>query len=150
MEINRSYKPMNLKISTQSKSVDISRILNNREELKQKIALEECTFAPTTNHKVINEKSKKLNRKDQNKSADVIERMEKFQKAKINRLEMKKRELTPKFKPQVLDNYQSIKKLNKKAKLRDSKSSNAFKSENCEIQPNILPDFSTKSSAKLS
>ena len=32
--------------------------LKTREELKQKIALEECTFAPSTNHKAAGDKNK--------------------------------------------------------------------------------------------
>ena len=123
--------------------------IKNREELKQKIALEECTFTPATNHKGLGDKKTKKN--EQNKSVDVVERMEKFQKSKMKRLEMKKRELTPKFKPQVLENYNSIKnKHAKKSKLRDSKSSNAFKNEYWDNQPNINNEFSSKGSVKLS
>jgi hypothetical protein len=46
----------------------------------------------------------------------VIERMEEFEKAKVNKLERRKRDLTPKFKPQVLENYNSGRKLSKSRK----------------------------------
>lgn len=59
----------------------------------------------------------------------MIERMEEFEKAKVNKLERRKRDLTPKFKPQVLENYNSGRKQSKGRKLETKSSNRKLKKE---------------------
>jgi hypothetical protein len=110
---------------------DYQKQVKFREEVRNKRELQECTFLPTTNHnskKIIKQKmtgkgteSKKYlhshknsragesegNKKTANKSIDVVKRMEKFQIFKNVKNEQRKRDLTPKFKPKVLESYNS-------------------------------------------
>jgi hypothetical protein len=117
---------------------DYQKQIKIREEERCKREIEECTFLPTTNHnakKLIKQKMMSINadnkshlhnyknsrvsnddknlKKKSNKSIDVVERMERFQKSKNIKIEQRKRDLTPKFTPKVLESYNSRKSIKK-------------------------------------
>ena len=132
---------------------DYQQKLKMREEQKTKRSMEQCTFTPMTNHVIKNNKKKQLkqNQKEANKTINVVERMENYQKWRDNKLEMKKRELTPKFKPKVLENYNSARKGSRNRTLKESKSHNLLKQESAQPQSNVFSNrFSSRGSVRSS
>lgn len=117
-ELQKQYKDMKKLPLTEFESkytqqmTNYQQKLKNREERKTMLQTEQCTFTPRTNHTIRNQKKKQLrdNQQETSKSINVIERMENYQKSRVNKLELKKRELTPKFQPRVLENYHSGRK----------------------------------------
>ena len=95
-----------------------------REDVKNQRVADECTFTPQTNHTVKNVKKQQLNatHKENNRSINVVQRMEQYQKFRDTKLEKRKRDLTPNFKPRVLENYNSSRKGSKSRKMKSSKS----------------------------
>lgn len=128
---------------------DYQKQIKIREEEKSKREVEECTFLPSTNHnakKLMKQKMMSINndskgrlhnykdsrasdknknlKKKPNKSIDVVERLERFQNNKNIKIEQRKRDLTPKFTPKVLESYNSRKSIKKgnKQELKTNKS----------------------------
>jgi len=66
--------------------------------------------------KILNKDLKEVTR-----ASSVIDRMEEFQRIKNTKIQQRKRDLTPKFKPRVLENFQSRRKNKKSTKLKEEK-----------------------------
>ena len=90
---------------------EYQKSFKRREEIRDELEFNQCTFTPTTNHTSKAHK-KQLNKdlRDVGRASTVVERMEEFQKNKNFKIEKRKRDLTPNFKPRVLDNYNSRRK----------------------------------------